>query len=305
MEECCTQPENDILLTSQSTVVSKSTDIPIKKEPVVVDLATLDDADRKRHRRKLRMDYIRNKRSRIAEGHVPAKRQRLEPVFTNFNFSPIIDPSPPVTDLNKLRQLKNRESAERSRQKKDNLIDSLTCQVCECYVQLSDLLAENKWLLEVQHAVDNGLPIPQKDVSDSSSCYTTSSSDCSSSCSVSSVSVTSSGASSPMSAPCMDACTSSGCSSPTSSSGYNSHSQQQACIVSSSPVSSISSTTSAEDCYSLSSCSTSSGDDHGMLFASLECAGWDEFDSVIEDFDMWFQEASSTVGVCEAALPCY
>jgi len=286
--------------------VSADSSSSLKKEAAIVDLSSLDDADRKRHRRKLRMEYIRNKRSRIADGsHVPVKRQRLDPVFTNFNFSPVVlkvEPSPVAavveTDLNKIRQLKNRESAERSRLKKDHLIDSLTCQVCECYVQLSDLMTENKWLLEVKHAVENGLPIPLRDISDSSSCYTTSSS-----ASVSSMSVTSSGASSPVIVPCIssDSCTSSGF-------GYPSYCHpQDACVdaasFSSTNSMTYSSSSSSGETSSLSSCG--SGGDEDFLFRSCGVeggvGGWDEFDSVIEDFDLWFQEAS-TEGLAQQHL---
>jgi hypothetical protein len=90
-----------------------------------------------------------------------------------------------------MRQLKNRESAERSRLKKDNLVDSLTCQVCDFYVQLSDLMSENVWL---------------KSLSDDSSSVFTScdNSECSSSsssCDESAYSPVSSGCCSPYYAP--------------------------------------------------------------------------------------------------------
>jgi hypothetical protein len=49
-------------------------------------------------------------------------------------------------DPKALRKLKNRESAARSRKKKDDLVDSLTCQLCEYWVVLDDLAAEQAHL---------------------------------------------------------------------------------------------------------------------------------------------------------------
>ncbi len=101
----------------------------------------MDDAAIKRKRRQDRMEIMRRKRNHLPLDDLDLiyKRQRIEPVYS-FHQGAV------GMDATKIRQLKNRESAERSRLKKDNLIDSLTCQVCECYVQLTDLQLENMWL---------------------------------------------------------------------------------------------------------------------------------------------------------------
>lgn len=51
-----------------------------------------------------------------------------------------------ITDPKIIRKLKNRESAARSRQRKDDLVDRLTCQLCECYVLCEDLQTEQQRL---------------------------------------------------------------------------------------------------------------------------------------------------------------
>lgn len=101
----------------------------------------MDDAAIKRKRRQDRMEIMRRKRNHLPLDDLDLiyKRQRIDPVYS-FHQGTV------AMDATKIRQLKNRESAERSRLKKDNLIDSLTCQVCECYVQLTDLQLENMWL---------------------------------------------------------------------------------------------------------------------------------------------------------------
>jgi len=102
--------------------------------------------------------------SDVSTTSADSKRQRQNPMF-EFEFevnkersgvsvssvytAPVSGSAALGLNTNQLRQLKNRESAERSRLKKDHLLDSLTCQVCENYVQLTDLMAENTWLLEM------------------------------------------------------------------------------------------------------------------------------------------------------------
>jgi len=49
-------------------------------------------------------------------------------------------------DKSQQRRLSNRESAERSRLKKNMLIDALTARNCEYFVELQDLLGENEQL---------------------------------------------------------------------------------------------------------------------------------------------------------------
>lgn len=125
------------------TEVKKEVVLPVlKKEVVESDIILLDDAARKKKRRQDRMEIMRRKRNNLPLDDLDFvyKRQRVEPVYS-FHVG-----QPAAMDPSKLRQLKNRESAERSRLKKDHLIDSLTCQVCECYVQLTDLQLENRWL---------------------------------------------------------------------------------------------------------------------------------------------------------------
>lgn len=113
----------------------------------------LDDAGKKRHRRQVRMEIMRRKRANLPREDsifLANKRQRIDASYPSSSFaSPVVTSSEVPVDAAKMRQLKNRESAERSRLKKDNLVDSLTCQVCECYVTLTDLLAENKWLSDL------------------------------------------------------------------------------------------------------------------------------------------------------------
>ncbi len=54
-----------------------------------------------------------------------------------------------ISDPKLLRKLRNRESAARSRQKKDDMVDDLTYRLCEYYVILTDLQAEQCRLLDV------------------------------------------------------------------------------------------------------------------------------------------------------------
>jgi len=97
-----------------------------------------DMASVQRRRRLRRVQIMKEKR---LQG-----RQARRPMMTAMR-SPCASPAsscslPLDTDPKTLRKLKNRESAARSRQKKDDLVDGLTCQLCEYFVLLDDLAAE-------------------------------------------------------------------------------------------------------------------------------------------------------------------
>lgn len=160
-------------VTSQISSDAVVMTVEVKTE----DILLLDDAARKRMRRQLRMEYIRNKRmNKSSSGQntkAVGKRPRQDPVFS-FSF-PSLDPASSSVeqmsiDSARIRQLKNRESAERSRLKKDDLVDSLTCQVCDFYVQLSDLVAENTWLKNLSDDNSSGFTSCESSVCSSSSC---------------------------------------------------------------------------------------------------------------------------------------
>lgn len=67
-------------------------------------------------------------------------------VMTQEETDAIILSASQTMTAQELRKLKNRLSAERSRQRKIQLIETLTVQVFECALQYNDLLEENKTL---------------------------------------------------------------------------------------------------------------------------------------------------------------
>jgi len=110
-------------------------------------------SEMQRERRQIRMEIIRCKRAGIAcDESTSSKKRRLDELNADSQSVPSVSSSISSVemDANKVRQLRNRESAERSRLKKDMLVDSLTCQVCELFVQLTDLMNENTWLKNQQ-----------------------------------------------------------------------------------------------------------------------------------------------------------
>jgi len=112
-------------------------------------LNSLSPTQVQRERRYIRAEIIRCKRAGVAcDDAILTKKRRLDEVSS---VSTQNVPYPTLaaqveSDSNKTRQLRNRESAERSRLKKDLLVESLTYQVLQCVLQISDLKDEQNWL---------------------------------------------------------------------------------------------------------------------------------------------------------------
>jgi len=134
----------------------------VKKECVIssnslshcgLPLNSLSPTQVQRERRYIRAEIIRCKRAGVAcDDAILTKKRRLDEVSS---VSTQIVPYPTLaaqveSDSNKTRQLRNRESAERSRLKKDLLVESLTYQVLQCVLQISDLKDEQNWLKNQQ-----------------------------------------------------------------------------------------------------------------------------------------------------------
>jgi len=111
---------------------------------------TMSQTDFYREKRQVRAEIVRRKRAGVAcDDELMAKKQKLDDYCSIF--FPQVTPTVSLEmDANKTRQLRNRESAERSRLKKDILVDTLTYQVLQCKLQISDLKDENQWLREQQ-----------------------------------------------------------------------------------------------------------------------------------------------------------
>lgn len=102
----------------------------------------LDDASRKRKRREIRANVLRDKRNKRCKTTATSA-----PVPTTLSLAEReAELLSGISDPKELRIMKNRISAERSRMKKINLIDSLTCSACEQLLVLEDLLRENSYL---------------------------------------------------------------------------------------------------------------------------------------------------------------
>lgn len=121
-----------------------------------------DMASVQRYRRFRRVQIMKEKRLRIGR-------------FSSSNLC-----AGAIEDPKLLRKLRNRESAARSRQRKDFLVDELTFRLCEYYVLIADLLSEQTCLLsllscrdysETLHNVSGRVIIDdQCSVSDTPSC---------------------------------------------------------------------------------------------------------------------------------------
>jgi len=109
----------------------------------------MSQSDFHREKRQVRAEIVRCKRAGVVcDDELMTKKRKLDDLC--IAFFPSVAPSTTQVDMdaNKTRQLRNRESAERSRLKKDILVDTLTYQVLQCKLQLSDLKDENQWLRE-------------------------------------------------------------------------------------------------------------------------------------------------------------
>jgi len=111
----------------------------------------MSQSDFHREKRQVRAEIVRCKRAGVAcDDELMMKKRKLDDLCPAF--FPLVPSSTCQVemDANKTRQLRNRESAERSRLKKDILVDTLTYQVLQCRLQISDLKDENQWLREQQ-----------------------------------------------------------------------------------------------------------------------------------------------------------
>jgi len=136
------------------------------------DLSKMCPSEVKRERRYIRTEIIRCKRAGVpCDDVIYEKKRRLDElsntsasVVQNFPSCSVLE-----TDANKIRQLRNRESAERSRLKKDLLVESLTLQVLQCNFQIIDLKEEQSWLKQQLTTGGSASPSYYTTVDDSSS----------------------------------------------------------------------------------------------------------------------------------------
>eukprot|EP01031_Cornospumella_fuschlensis_P011694 gene11694-14286_t len=113
MEECCVSEDS----SSQDDDLSLSVG-SLDSQPTLT--ASCDICSIQKLRRMRRVEIMKRKRELARLGY---RKQ----VFQTSSLEDITDPV-------LLRKLKNRESAARSRQKKDDMIDDLTVKLCEYYV---------------------------------------------------------------------------------------------------------------------------------------------------------------------------
>jgi hypothetical protein len=169
MEVIPTTSDNSLidsdLTDSDSMMDDESTDVlmPLTgRKRTVIDLSSEDDdeavpsvpmdlAAKQKQRRQFRMDILRRKRQRKGSNNSNSSSPSVvaSPVVdlsssspASFMFescAPIPSSTEGITDPKLLRKLRNRESAARSRQKLLDLIDSLTCELCDRYVTYQDL----------------------------------------------------------------------------------------------------------------------------------------------------------------------
>jgi len=134
-------------------------------------LNSMCPVDIQRERRYIRAEIIRCKRAGVAcDDAVLTKKRRLDEVSSVSVVSdPCCSTSTVELDSNKIRQLRNRESAERSRLKKDLLVESLTYQVLQCVLQIADLRDEQCWLKNQQMFGSGCTSSPYSTVDDSTS----------------------------------------------------------------------------------------------------------------------------------------
>lgn len=112
-----------------------------------------------KRRRMRRVEIMKRKREMARLG----SRQQV------FHPTPSLEG---ITDPLLLRKLKNRESAARSRQRKDDMIDELTVRLCEYYVSFMDLQSQHDQLLSMlrdygaSFSYTEALPFPLPSVID-------------------------------------------------------------------------------------------------------------------------------------------
>lgn len=132
-------------------------------------------ADMQKKRRQRRKEILRNKRLKshcntssnvcaisdfISGSSIASQTSSINStiVMSQEETEAIIESASQTMSAQELRKLKNRLSAERSRQRKIQLIETLTIQVFECALQYNDLLEENKTLkLQQSYCVSDGV----------------------------------------------------------------------------------------------------------------------------------------------------
>jgi hypothetical protein len=165
MEVIPTTSDNSLIdsdLTDSDDDESTDVSMPLTgRKRAVIDLSSEDDdeavpvpmdlAAKQKQRRQFRMEILRRKRQRKGSNNNSSSPSVVaSPVVdlsssspASFMFESCCAPIPSstegITDPKLLRKLRNRESAARSRQKLLDLIDSLTCELCDRYVTYQDL----------------------------------------------------------------------------------------------------------------------------------------------------------------------
>jgi hypothetical protein len=152
-----------------------------------VAVAPVDDlATKQRRRRHLRMEIMRKKREKklgvlasrsSSPVSLPGSFSSASPVsssfdeecvFLNSSYSSAVPETPTnnnpvITDPQLLRKLRNRESAARSRQKIIDMIDSLTCDLCDRFVTLKDLQEQHDYLQVNTTPVSSSVAVASSD----------------------------------------------------------------------------------------------------------------------------------------------
>eukprot|EP00981_Chlorochromonas_danica_P014882 scaffold9343_cov189-Ochromonas_danica.AAC.7 len=146
MEENCVLLDSDGLVSVSSLSEDEQSHSSSSYDSLrdeVVPYRDEDLASIQRRRRMRRVQIMKEKRRQSrGRGQTPMS---AVPYHFQTSSASASDCSS-ITDPKILRKLKNRESAARSRQRKDDLVDRLTCQLCECYVLCEDLQTEQQRL---------------------------------------------------------------------------------------------------------------------------------------------------------------
>lgn len=142
--DACSDKSNAFLSCSEYTSRTSSSDTSScwddTSDPEGDNINKLDPVTLCKRRRLERVLKMKMKRSNKSTNNVSCHHSAI------FSHSTTQSSRASSLDKSHRRRLSNRESAERSRLKKNLLIDSLTARNCGYFVELQDLLAENEQL---------------------------------------------------------------------------------------------------------------------------------------------------------------
>lgn len=155
MEDVCLLDDDDLRSMQSSLSSLSSSESYTTASTTTTSMTNLSIAEVQRRRRQHRMEVIRNKRLRktttvaVLPSSSAVVTTLLPETYTavlssssvaslTYSSSSVLK-STDVSDPVLRRKLRNRESAERSRQKVNNLVDTLTTQLCASYAKEREL----------------------------------------------------------------------------------------------------------------------------------------------------------------------